>query len=317
MNSMVEVVLLWTLVSSTVSALVVCWNNHEFLRRSLESVTAGSELIVVDNASTDGTADLVVSSFPAARLIRLSQNVGFAAGVNQAAAAATGDYLLLLNPDAEATPQAIERLTACLDEHPTCGAASGRLISMTEEPQQQFRPRRFPTLGSIALDLLLVSRIWPGNPVTRRAEGVDLDQSSAGPVDRSPSSCLMVRRQAFQDVSGMDEQFSPAWFEDVDLCKRLQERGWEVYSVPGSVFRHIGGVSVKGLGRARQRRIYYRNLERYIRKHHGRLGAATVKALMVAGMSLRVTASALRADRDGVHAFAGVLGGTLTGWKHD
>jgi GT2 family glycosyltransferase len=127
----------------------------------------------------------------------------------------------------------------------------------------------------------------------------------------------MVRRRAFQDVAGMDEQFSPAWFEDVDLCKRLEERGWEVYSVPGAVFRHIGGVSVAGLGRARQRRIYYRNLERYIRKHHGRLAAATVKALMVTGMSLRVTASALRADRDGVHAFAGVLGGTLTGWKRD
>jgi GT2 family glycosyltransferase len=314
---MVEVVLLWALVSSTVSTLVVCWNNREFLRRSLESVPAGSELIVVDNASTDGSADLVVSSFPSARLIRLSQNTGFAAGVNQAAAMATGDYLLLLNPDAEATPQAVDRLVTCLDEHPTCGAASGRMISMTEEPQQQFRPRRFPTVASVALDLLLVSRIWPGNPVTRRAEGTDLDQSASAPVERSPSSCLMVRRRAFQDVAGMDEQFSPAWFEDVDLCKRLQERGWEIYSVPGAVFRHIGGVSVAGLGRARQRRIYYRNLERYIRKHHGRLAAATVKALMVTGMSLRVTASALRADRDGVHAFAGVLGGTLTGWKRD
>src|SRR4029077_14977880 len=209
-NSMVEVVLLWTLVSSTVSTLVVCWNNREFLRRSLESVPAGSELIVLDNASTDGSADLVVSSFPSARLIRLSQNTGFAAGVNQAAAVATGDYLLLLNPDAEATPQAIDRVVACLDEHPTCGAASGRMISMTEEPAQPFRPRRFPTVGSVALDLLLVSRIWPGNPVTRRAEGTDLDQSASAPVERSPSSCLMVRRRAFQDVAGMDEQFSPA-----------------------------------------------------------------------------------------------------------
>jgi len=94
------VVLLWVLVSSTVSTLVVCWNNREFLRRSLESVPPGSELVVVDNASTDGSADLVVSSFPSARLIRLSQNTGFAAGVNQAAAVAAGDYLLLLNPDA-------------------------------------------------------------------------------------------------------------------------------------------------------------------------------------------------------------------------
>ena len=310
-------VLLWVLVSSTVSTLVVCWNNREFLRRSLESVPPGSELVVVDNASTDGSADLVVSSFPSARLIRLSQNTGFAAGVNQAAAVAAGDYLLLLNPDAEATPQAVDRLVACLDEHPTCGAASGRLISMTEEPQQEFRPRRFPTVGSVALELLLVSRIWPGNPVTRRAEGTDLDQSASAPVERSPSSCLMVRRRAFQDVAGMDEQFSPAWFEDVDLCKRLEERGWEVYSVPGAVFRHIGGVSMRGLGRARQKRVFYRNLERYVRKHHGRAAAAAVKAMLVAGMSMRMAGSALQADRDGVHAFAGVLGGTLSGWRRE
>lgn len=305
------------LVSSTVSTLVVCWNNREFLGRCLESVPAGSDLVVVDNGSMDGSADLVASTFPTARLIRLPRNVGFASGVNQAAAVATGDYLLLLDPDAEATPQAIDRLAACFDEHPTCGAASGRLISMTEEPQQQFRSRRFPTLASVALDLLLVSRIWPGNPVTRRVEGTDLDRSATVPVERSAASCLMVRRRAFEDVAGMDEQFSPAWFEDVDLCKRLHDRGWEIYSVPAAVFRHIGGASVRALGRARQRRIYYRNLERYIRKHHGRLGAATVKALLVAGMGLRVAASAMRADRDGIQAFAGVLGGTLSGWKHE
>lgn len=302
-------------VSSTVSTLVVCWNNREFLGRCLESVPAGSDVIVVDNASTDGSADFVAEKFPAVRLVRNAVNAGFAAAVNQAATLATGQYLLLLNPDAEATPRSIERLATTLDEHVTCGAAAGRLLSMTEETQTDFHARRLPTLSSVAADLLLVSRVWPTNPVTRYAEGSDIDLSTASPVEQMAASCLLVRRSAFESVGGFDEQFSPVWFEDVDFCKRLRDRGWDVYFVPGAVFRHIGGVSMRGLGRARQKRVFYRNLERYVRKHHGRAAAATVKAMLVAGMSLRVAGSALKADRDGMHAFAGVLGGTLTGWR--
>ncbi len=305
-----------TRVSPTVSTLVVCWNNREFLRRCLESAPPG-ELIVVDNASTDGSAELVAERFPSASLVRLDENVGFASGVNCAASGATGDYLLLLNPDAEATPHAVDRLTALLDEEPTCGAVAGRLLSMTEDPQPDFRARRLPTLGSLAADLLLLRRLWPSNPVSRRAEAMDLDQSKPGRVEQLAASCLMVRREAFEQVGGLDDQFSPAWFEDVDLCKRLRDAGWSIYFVPQAVFRHTGGMSVRTLGRARQKRIYYRNLERYVRKHHGRAAAAAVKVLLVTGMGLRMAASVLRADRAGVHAFAGVLGGTLTGWKDD
>ena len=304
-------------MSSTVSTLVVCWNNREFLGRCLESVPSASELIVIDNASTDGSADLVAGRFPGARLVRNATNVGFAAGVNQAAALATGDYLLLLNPDAEATPQSIDRLTTLLDERASCGAAAGRLLSLTEEPQHDFHARRLPTIASLAADLLLVSSVWPTNPVTKRAEAADLDQTKTGPVEHSGSSCLLVRREAFVAVGGMDEQFSPAWFEDIDLCKRLHDRGWEIYFVPSAIFRHIGGVSVGALSSAMQKRIFYRNMERYVRKHHGRTGAAAVKAMIVTGMGLRMAGSALLADRDGMHAFAGVLGGTLSGWKRD
>jgi N-acetylglucosaminyl-diphospho-decaprenol L-rhamnosyltransferase len=306
-----------TAVSSTVSTLIVCWNNREFLGRCLESIPAGSDLIVVDNASTDGSAEFVSERFPAARLLRNPTNVGFAAAVNQAAALATGDYLLLLNPDAEATPRSIDRLVAVLDEHVTTGAAAGRLLSMTEEVQPDFHARRLPTITSLGAELLLVSRLWPNNPVTRRAEGTDIELTAPGPVEQMASSCLLIRRTAFDAVGGLDERFFPVWFEDVDFCKRLRDRGWDVFYVPGAVFRHIGGVSVRGLGRARQKRMFYRNLERYVRKHHGRSGLAAVKTMLVAGMGLRVAGSALRADRDGVHAFGGVLAGSLSGWRRD
>jgi N-acetylglucosaminyl-diphospho-decaprenol L-rhamnosyltransferase len=304
-------------VSSTVSTLVVCWNNTDFLSRCLESVPAGSELIVVDNSSTDGSGDLVAERFPSARLIRLRHNVGFAAGVNRAAAEATGTYLLLLDPDAEATPRAIERLSAFLDEHPDCGAVAGRLLSMTEEPQSNFHAGRLPTMRSLAVELLLVKRLWPRNPITRRAEAADLDETVTGQIERSVSCCLMVRRSAFEQIKGFDEQFTPAWFEDADLCKRLTDARWSIYFVPSAVFRHVGGASVRTLGRARTKRIFYRNMERYVRKHYGRMGAAAVRTLLVTGMGMRLAGSALRADREGMHAFAGVLGGALRGWKHE
>jgi N-acetylglucosaminyl-diphospho-decaprenol L-rhamnosyltransferase len=303
-------------VSSTVSTLVVCWNNRDFLPRCLESVSA-SEVIVVDNASGDGSAQVVAERFPSARLLALDRNVGFAGGVNRAAAHATGTYLLLLNPDAEATPRAVERMVAFLDEHDTCAAVTGRLLSMTEEPQNDFHVRRLPTLSSLAVDLLLVSRFWPTNPITRHAEGADIDETAVSAIERPTASCLLVRRTAFDQVGGMDDQFTPAWFEDVDFCKRLLDARWSIYSLPTAVFRHLGGRSVRRLGRARTKRIFYRNMERYVRKHHGRTGAAAMKALLVTGMGLRIAGSVLRADRDGMHAFADVIGGTLTGWKHE
>ena len=156
---------------STSSTLVVTWNNREFLGRCLESLPKDSEIIVVDNASTDGSPDFVAETFPHVRLIRLESNIGFGAAVNRAAAEATGTYLLLLNPDAEATPKSIERLMEFLDEHITCGAAAGRLLSMTEDWQRGFNVRRLPTYGTVTADLWLFKHVWPSNPADPEGRG--------------------------------------------------------------------------------------------------------------------------------------------------
>jgi N-acetylglucosaminyl-diphospho-decaprenol L-rhamnosyltransferase len=299
----------------TVSTLVVSWNSRGFLGRCLESLPVGTEIVVVDNASTDGSADLVAEKFPQAKLIRLDHNIGFAAGVNRAFQDATGDYILLLNPDAEATPRAVDSLTAFLDEHATCGAVTGRLLSMIEEPQHGFNVRRLPTYASLATDLLLVSHIWPTNPITRRASAADLDESKPVPVEQPAGACLMVRRRAFVQLGGMDERFYPVWYEDVDLCKRLLEAGWTIFFVPRAVFRHVGGSSVRTLGREAMKHLLYRNLERYMRKHHGRLGATTTRMLVVTGMGLRVAGSAVKGDGAGVRMYASVMRDAIGGWR--
>lgn len=300
---------------STISTLVVTWNNRGFLDRCLESLPKDSEVIVVDNASTDGSAEFVAERFPSVRLIRLDRNIGFGAALNRAAAEATGTYLLLLNPDAEATPRALERLTAFLDEHITCGAAAGRLLSMTEDWQKSVNVHRLPTYGTVAAELLLFKYVWPSNPLTRRADAADVTDQSSQAIEQPAAACLMVRRRTFDQVGGMDERFVPVWFEDVDLCRRILEAGWTIFFVPTANFRHVGGSLVSALGVARVKRLYYQNLERYMAKHHGLIGRAVARSLIVVGMGLRVSGSALVGNGDGMRTYGGVMKAALRGWK--
>jgi len=302
-------------VASTSSTLVVSWNNRDFLGRCLESLPKGSEIIVVDNASTDGSAEFIAETFPHVRLIRLDRNIGFGAAINRGAAEATGTYLLLLNPDAEATPKSVERLVEFLDEHITCGAAGGRLLSMTEEWQRGFNVRRLPTYGTVAADLLLFKYVWPSNPLTRKAEAAEVTDASSQAVEQPAAVCLMVRRRTFDEVGGIDERFFPAWFEDVDLCRRILQAGWTIFFVPRANFRHLGGSSVGTLGVSRMKRLYYQNLERYMAKHHGLVGRVFTRSLIVTGMGLRASASALIGNGDGVRTYGGVLRAALGGWK--
>ena len=300
---------------STSSTLVVSWNNRAFLGRCLESLPKGSEIIVVDNASTDGSADFIAETFPAVRLIRLDRNIGFGAAINRAAAEATGTYLLLLNPDAEATPKSVDRLMEFLDEHITCGAAGGRLLSMTEQWQRGVNVRGLPTYGTVAADLLLFKYLWPSNPLTRKAEAAHVTEASAQAVEQPAAVCLMVRRRTFDEVGGIDERFFPAWFEDVDLCRRILEAGWTIFFVPRSNFRHVGGSSVGALSISQTKRLYYQNLERYMAKHHGPMGRAVTRSLIVAGMGLRASASALIGNGDGVRTYGSVMRAAIGGWK--
>jgi N-acetylglucosaminyl-diphospho-decaprenol L-rhamnosyltransferase len=304
-----------TPVPPLVSVLLASWNNRDFMARSLESVPTDAELIIVDHGSTDGSADEAARLRPDARIERLTSEGGFAAGLNHAARLATGRYLLLLDADAEATPKSIDRLVEHLEAHPQAGGAVGRLLSMTEEPQSD-AIGRLPTLGGLAADLLLVSQIWPTNPVTRHARAADVDRSGPGTVERAAATGLLVRRELFEELNGFDERFSPAWFDDVDLCHRLRDAGRTLAYLPSAAFRHQGGSAARALGATRHQRLYYRNLERYVRKHHGVIGAAGIKILIVAGISLRMLGSLLRADRESMRAFGGVLSGTLGGWRH-
>lgn len=300
-----------------VSLIIVSWNAAEWLSRCLTSLRGlPHEVIVLDNASTDGSADLVAGQFPECHLIREAINLGFAGGVNAAARRASGDFLLLLNSDVEATAGAVDGLTGFLETHPECAAVAGLLVDASGRPQHGWNVRRLPTLLSLAMNLLLVDNLWPGNPIRRQA--LALDVGTAGPVqvEQPAAACLMLRRSVFEQVGRMDEAFYPAWFDDVDLCRRLRDAGAQVWFFPGAVFRHRGGVARERLGASEFAAAWYRNMERYVRKHHGGGAAELIKALVVIGMVLRIAIDLLTGDREAFRAHAGVLRGTLTGWEN-
>jgi N-acetylglucosaminyl-diphospho-decaprenol L-rhamnosyltransferase len=313
--------------SGRLAILIVNWNARDLLLRCLDSLTSLPHLvIVVDNASGDGSADAVARRFPGVTLVRSAENLGFAGGVNRArqeaaratAPAAAVDYLLLLNPDAIASAAAIDALRAALAADASIGAVGGRLIHADGTPQAGFNIRRFPTLGSFAMDLLLIDQVWPGNPSTRRYLARDVDDSdtaAAVDVDQPAAACLMVRASAFDAIGGMDERFHPAWFEDVDFCRRLRAEGFRIRFEPRATFVHQGGVAMRTLGLGRFSSIWYANMERYVRRHHGVAGWLLLKGLIGAGMSARIAISLLRGDGGSARAYAAVLKQTLTGWR--
>ncbi len=317
--------------------LLVSWNARDHLARCLRALAAldpptAHEIIVVDNASNDGSADMVATDFPAVHLLRADTNLGFAAAVNAGRSAATADALLLLNTDTEALPDSVDRLLTVLHADASLGAVTGRLVDAVPDgvtggatgggttdsdgerrvmPQRDFHIRRFPTLTTWAVDLLLIDKLWPGNPETRRYLARDLDPDRPADVEQPAAACLLIRTRLFDDLGGLDAGFHPAWFEDVDFCQRVARAGFRIRYEPSAVFVHRGGVAMDRLGLAAFSRIWYRNLTRYARKHHGRTGAASVTLLIVAGMCLRMAVSLLRGDRAALAAYAGVLAQTV------
>jgi len=300
-----------------VSVLIPSWNSGDLLARCLESLRGeAADIVVVDNASGDGSADMTAARFPDVTLVRSATNLGFAGALNEAARHARGRYLLLLNPDTEASPGAVDRLARFVDAQPRCGAAAARLVDERGRPQAEFGVRRFPTLGSWAVDLLLIDKLWPSNPVTRRYRARDLSFAGPTEVEQPAAACLLVRRDAFEQLGGLDDAFYPAWFEDVDFCRRLRAAGWSIYLVPDAVFRHRGGVAMDALGIRAFSSVWYRNLERYVRKHQGAASLVAVKAMIGAGMIARAAVAAARGRGGDAAAYLRVLGRTLTSWPH-
>jgi N-acetylglucosaminyl-diphospho-decaprenol L-rhamnosyltransferase len=250
-----------------VSILIVNWNGRKVLRNCLQSLREQegltSEVIVVDNNSTDGSPDLIPADFPEVVLIRNGTNRGFAAANNQAAERAAGRYLFFLNNDTVAPRETLARLVTFLDEHPEDAALGPKLIGSDGLPQRS--GRNAITLRAILHQSVLPVR-WTGLFSRQyRAYRHSFNAEQSGPVPQLAAAALVVRREAFFQCGKWDEQF-PFGVEDVDLCVRLAPFG-SIYYLAEVSITHLGRIS-SHLNRGWVLQGYLRGYVRYFKKHH-------------------------------------------------
>ena len=273
---------------------IVNWNSGHWLKDCIESLLATSdvaEIAIVDNASSDASLDGAGGNANRVHFIRNSSNLGFAGGVNQAFAATSSPYVLILNPDIGVPPGVVNRLRRFFDDHPRAAAIGGHVGGT-------YLPRRLPTARSLILENIGLKK--PA-AIPAGTEPYEVEQPAA--------AALMIRRAAFQEIGGFDPRFHPAWYEDVDFCKQLKTAGWQVYFDPAARFTHEGGYSARTLGPAGFAEAYYRNQLRYVRKHMSTAAGVAVRCSIAAGMVARSIAAPA-----GVGAYWSVLLGALGRW---
>ena len=293
--------------TTDLSIVIVTWNSERWIERCLQSlppacVGLSYEVVIYDNASTDGTLALVPEE--SSRVIRSSSNVGFAAGTNYALAQARGRDVFLLNPDCFLEPRALTVLSEFLDRTPGAAAAAPLLVNDGGMSQREFQLRRLPTLRALAAEALLVDKMLPRNRATAHYRYQDLDLSRPQRIEQPAAAALLVRREVFDEIGPLDEQFSPAWFEDVDYCRRIAEAGKDLFVVPAAHARHAGGASLEHMSYGTFIDLWYRNMWRYARKWFSPGKAEALRWAVVVGMMLRWVA-----------AFAGFRNGSSSRWE--
>ncbi|MCX7598047.1 MAG: glycosyltransferase [Armatimonadetes bacterium] len=256
---------------SLVSVCIVTWNCRGLILECLDSLFgqpqgAQFEVIVVDNASTDGTPEAVAESFPQAQLIRNTVNRGFAAANNQALRQARGEYLFLLNPDTVLPPEALGNLVAVAEAYPQAGAIGPRLLN--PDGSLQYSCRRWPSVKAALFRNTLFGRLFPGEPWTKEYLMADWPHDEVREVDWISGAAMFLRRQAVEQVGLLDEAFF--WgSEDVDYCRRLWRAGWKViYSPHPAIVHRIGGSTDQAVVRTILRR--HASWYRLYAKHFGR-----------------------------------------------
>jgi len=285
-----------------ISVVVVTYNSSAHIEDCLRSLS-GVERIVVDNGSADGSADAARRA--GATVIANPDNRGFAAAANQGVEAATGDVVLLLNPDTVLL-EGFDALKATL-ARPSVFAAAGVLVDGDRRPQVGFTVKRLPTFWSLGFEVLGLNSVFPANPVNRRYRCLDLDLSLAQEVEQPAGACLAFRKSAWREFGGFDERFHPLWFEDVDFCLRLKQSGRNIAFEPRCRFRHVGAHSLDSVGFADRQRFWYRNLLYYVRKNEGFAASLMMRVLICAGAFARMAVYLLRGDFFRARAFGAVI----------
>lgn len=271
------------------SISIVNCDNRDLLAGCLDSIyqtvqRACYEILVVDNGSTDGSADMMRTRFPAIQMIENEERLGYAASHNRALRRCQGRYLLVLNDDMLVLIGAIDTMVAFMDAHPDAGMVGCRLLN----PDRSLQPscRAFPNLWIMFCRSLYLDKLFPRN----RWFGADYlsgwGHDAMRKVDVIKGCCMLVRREVVDQVGLLDERFF-MYYEETDWCYRTLQHGWKVYFTPDAQVIHFGEQST-GRQSARMALIQRQSLLWYFRKHHGGVAASIVRLLSILEISLRL-----------------------------
>jgi hypothetical protein len=273
-------------IAPSLSIILLSWNVRDLLRACLKSLPlaeAQTEIIVVEAASADGSADMVRGEFPSVKLITSDENLGYTRGNNLGLRAATGRYLLILNPDTEVLAETLGRMLAYMDAHPRVGVLGPQLIF--PDGSLQSTRRRFPSLLTGFLESTWAQPLAP-RALLDHYYARDLADNAIAEVDWVVGAALLVRREAYAQVGRLDEEFF-MYSEELDWCKRIKAAGWQVVYFPEARIIHHEARSSAQVPAATHIRFNTSKVH-YFRKYHGALAAELLRGWLLAGFTVQL-----------------------------
>ena len=281
------------MTQSDLSIIIVSWNVRELLEGCLRSIVGQSaltlQIIVVDGASSDGSAAMVAEQFPEVELVACQENVGFPRGNNLGLERANGRYILLLNPDTIVHGDALAQMESYLEENSQVGVVGPQLLN--DDGSVQSSRRRFPTVNTAFFESTWLQPYAP-QALLDQYYVQDVADDETAVVDWVMGACLMTRQEVVAQVGGLDEAYF-MYSEELDYCRRVHAAGWQVVYYPQAQVTHLSGKSS-------EQAVTYRHINfnqaklRYFRKYHGRLAAGILRIFLLASYGWQLTLEAIK-----------------------
>lgn len=271
------------------SICILNWNGKDFIRECIASVynanlSISFEIILIDNNSTDGSAEMAVLSFPDIRFVKNPDNCGFAKGNNSAIKVSNGKYIVLLNPDTLVYPGTFDTMVAFMDRHEKAGICGPRLCH-PETKKVETSARSFPTLMPLFWNLVYLDRVFPESRFWASYQRTWDIRVEPHVVDWVTGACLMIRRDAIDEIGLLDESIF-MYCEDIDWCYRCKKAGSRIFYLPGVLIGHFRGQSSKQRQKIQKNALsvwgaqqYTRSIIYFYSKHYG-----FVKTILLRGM---------------------------------
>jgi len=276
------------------SVIIVSWNVKEKLRENLTAIFKSAvdfnfEVFVVDNNSADKTVEMIQREFSPAKLIANRENFGFARANNQAIKQATGEYILLLNPDMRVFPDTLSNMVKWMEDKKTALVAGCHLVDEKEE--SILHVRRFPRLTDQLVIVLKLPHLFPG--ILNKYLRTDFDYAKEAVVDSIRGGFFMIRRGTIEKVGLLDERFF-VWFEEVDYCRRVYAAGGEVWYTPAAKCVDYVGASFQQVGVSKKQRYFRDSMLKYFKKWHPIWQYVIVYAFWPIGLIIAWTIESLK-----------------------